>query len=103
MNEAFGIALGLLTGAALGGAFYGGLWWTIQKISSSKRSALLFFGSLMMRTIIVLAGFYFVGRGHWERLLVCVLGFIIARLIVTQATIAAGKNLRPDQEARHAP
>jgi F1F0 ATPase subunit 2 len=98
-----GIAIGLLSGAALGVLFYGGLWWTIQKGSSSKRSALWFFGSLMIRTSLVLAGFYFVGRGHWERLLVCVLGFIVARLIVTRFTTAPGNSLRPDQEARHAP
>ena len=35
---------------------------------------------------IVLAGFYFVGRGHWERLLVCLLGFVIARFIVMRLT-----------------
>ena len=103
MNDALGIALGSLTGVALGVLFFGGLWWTIQKGSSSDRAALWFFGSLMIRTSLVLGGFYFIGLGHWERLLACVLGFIIARLIVTQATTAAGKSPRSDREARHAP
>jgi F1F0 ATPase subunit 2 len=103
MNEALGIALGLLSGAALGALFFGGLWWTIRKGSSSDRSALWFFGSLMIRTGLTLAGFYFVGRGHWERLLACVLGFIVARYIVIQATNAAGKSHSPEGEARHAP
>ena len=36
---------------------------------SSQRPALWFFGSLLLRTSIALAGFYFVSGGHWERLL----------------------------------
>jgi F1F0 ATPase subunit 2 len=62
--------------------FFGGLWWTVRKGVSSPRPALWFLGSLLLRTGIVLAGFYFVGRRSWERLLACLLGFVIARLVV---------------------
>ena len=34
---------------------------------ASERPALWFLGSLLLRTSITLAGFYFVGAGHWER------------------------------------
>jgi F1F0 ATPase subunit 2 len=103
MNEPLTLVLPLVTGILLGAIFFGGLWWTVQKGLSSKRSALWFFGSLLLRTSIALAGFYFVSRGHWERLLACLLGFVIARFIVTRLTRAAEKPTYLAQEAVHAP
>lgn len=35
---------------------------------------------------IALTGFYVVSGGHWERLLVCLLGFFLARLILMRLT-----------------
>ena len=103
MNETLTLVLALVTGVLLGAMFFGGLWWTVRKGVSSKRPALWFFGSLLLRTSIALAGFYFVAGGHWERLLVCLLGFVIARLIVTRLTRAAEKPTYLAQEASHAP
>jgi F1F0 ATPase subunit 2 len=103
MNETVAQVLALVTGILLGGMFFGGLWWTVHKGISSKQPALLFLGSLLLRTSIVLVGFYFVTRGHWERLLVCFLGFVMARLIVTWLTRAANKPTSLAKEASHAP
>ena len=89
MNESVSLALALVTGVLLGAVFFGGLWWTIRKSVSSKQPALWFLGSVLLRTAIVLAGFYLIARGHWERLLVCLLGFVMARLLVTRLTRAA--------------
>jgi len=36
-----------------------------------------------VRTIIALAGFYFVSRDNWHRLLGCLVGFVTARILVT--------------------
>jgi len=102
MDETLMLVLALVTGALLGAMFFGGLWWTVQKGVSSKRSALWFFGSMLLRTGIALAGFYVIARGHWERLLVCLLGFIIARLIVIRLTGLAEKPTNLTQEASHA-
>jgi len=103
MNEPLILVLALATGALLGTIFFGGLWLTVQKGLSSKRPALWFFGSLLLRTSIALVGFYFIARGHWERLLVCLLGFVMARLIVMRITRAAEKPTYFAQEASHAP
>ena len=100
MIEALSLALALLAGAFLGGLFFGGLWWTVQKAVLSKYAALWFFGSQLLRTSIALAGFYFIGHDHWERLLVCLLGFVIARLIVIRFTCTAAY---APKEASHAP
>ena len=103
MNETVSLALAVAMGGLLGAIFFGGLWWTVRKSVSSKQPAFLFLGSLLLRTSIVLVGFYFIARGHWERLLVCLLGFVMARLIVTWLTRATNKPTSPAKEASHAP
>jgi F1F0 ATPase subunit 2 len=103
MNESLTLVPALVTGVLLGAMFFGGLWWTVQKGVPSKRSALWFFGSLWLRTSITLAGFYFIARGHWERLLVCLLGFVIARVIMTRLTRVAKEPTCLAREASHAP
>jgi F1F0 ATPase subunit 2 len=103
MTEAFGLVLALLGGVLLGAIFFGGLWWTVRKGVSSKQPALLFLGSLLLRTGIALAGFYFIGRGNWERLLVSLLGFVVARIIVTHLTRTAERPTCLAQVASHAP
>lgn len=103
MNETLTLMLALVTGGLLGAIFFGGLWWTVRKGVSSKKPALWFFGSLLLRMSIALSGFYFVSSGHWERMLLCLLGFVLARLIVTRLTRAAKKPTCFAQEASHAP
>ena len=98
MNELLQMALVLIAGMSLGALFFGGLWWTVQKGLSARQPALWFGSSLLLRSAIVLAGFYFVGGPDWQRLLVCLLGFLIARLIVTRWT---GKRI--PGETVHAP
>lgn len=75
-----------ITGAALGGIFFGGLWWTVQKSVYFHHPALLFIASWLLRTIIVIAGFYFLTEGHLDRLPACLIGFILARYAVIRIT-----------------
>ena len=84
MSDILALALALFAGALLGVFFFGGLWWTVQKGVASERPALWFLGSLLLRTSLILAGFYFVSQGHWSRLVACLLGFLIARIIVVR-------------------
>jgi F1F0 ATPase subunit 2 len=86
MSETLTLILALLAGLLLGTIFFGGLWWTIRMGVSSKQPAALFFFSLLLRTGITLAGFYFVARGDWRRVLACLVGFILARTLVTWRT-----------------
>ena len=104
MIEVLLLALALPAGVLLGVIFFGGLWWTVRKGVSSEQPAFWFFGSLLLRMGIALAGFYFVSGGHWERLLLCLAGFVIARLLVTRLTRSSvDSHSRPPQEARYAP
>lgn len=86
MSNVLPLVLAALAGLVLGAIFFGGLWWTIRKGMQSPRPALWFLASFVLRTAIVVAGFYFVGDGQWQKLLACLAGFIIGRLIVTRMT-----------------
>ncbi len=91
--DALPLLLAWLAGGALSAFFFGGLWWTLRKGLSAKNPALWVLPSALLRTAVVLAGFYWVGGGDWRRLLACLVGFVMARQIV----------LRLTREASHAP
>jgi F1F0 ATPase subunit 2 len=104
MNEMLSLPFAGVAGLLLGAIFFGGLWWTVRKGLSSKQPALWFLGSVLLRMGIVLAGFYLVGREDWKRLLACLLGFVIARFVVTwlaRVPFEDRKTLAP--ETSHAP
>lgn len=103
MNDTLTLVLAWLAGGGLGAIFFGGLWWTIRRGMLSAQPALWFFGSLLLRMSITVAGFYLVSNGHWQRLLLCLLGFIMARMIVTRLTRASvAPSTHPAPEVRHA-
>jgi F1F0 ATPase subunit 2 len=95
MND-FAVLLVALAGILIGGFYFGGLWWTVQKGLSSKNPSLWFFGSTLLRLSFALTGFYFIAHGDWRRLLICMLGFLIARVSVTRLT-------RTTKQGIHAP
>jgi F1F0 ATPase subunit 2 len=104
MNKVLFLALALMAGLGLGAIFFGGLWWTVRKGLFSKSPALWFLGSMLLRMSFVLAGVYFIGLGDWPRLVACLLGFVIARFIVTRLTrtrIETPASIA--KEANHAP
>ncbi len=104
MNDSLILALALVTGLLFGAIFFGGLWWSVRQGVSSSHPALWFLGSALVRTSVVLVGFYFIGREHWERLLLCLFGFVIARFLVMRITRTPVERARsPAKEASHAP
>ena len=91
-------------GVPLGVLFFGGLWWTVRRGLASRRPALWFLVSFLLRTSVVLGGMYVVSGGRWEALLACLVGFILARVIVTRlAGSPAEYRGTPARENGHAP
>jgi len=105
MIEFLPLAAACAAGLVLGASFFGGLWWTVRRgVSSAKRPALWFLGSVVLRTSIVLVGFYLVSSGDWKRLLACLLGFVIARFLATTlASTSIGPSELPAARTAHAP
>lgn len=103
VTDALSLILSLVAGLLLGAFFFGGLWWTVRKGVKSERVALWFFGSMLLRTGVVMLGFYLLLGDSWQRMLAGLFGFFIARLIVTRLTREAGQPRPLAQEGDHAP
>ncbi len=103
MSDLLSLAAALIAGIMLGAFFFAGLWWTVRKGMASERVALWFIGSMLLRTGVVVLGFYFVLGDDWRRLVAGLLGFVAARLIVIWLTRSAAKPNSFAQDARHAP
>jgi len=101
MPDILSLVPALVAGALLGLMYFAGLWWTVRRGLASPRPALWFMGSMVLRTGLALGGFYLVSSGHWQRLLTCLLGFIVARFAVSLATgrRAAAGPATPREEA----
>jgi F1F0 ATPase subunit 2 len=104
MNDALLLLLSALGGASLGLMFFGGLLWTLHKGLASPAAGLWFAGSFVLRSGICVAGFYWIGAGDPLRILACLAGFIVTRVIITRMTgsssFARGSE---SNEARDAP
>ena len=86
MNETAYMILAFTGGIVLGILFFGGLWFTVKKAVTAKVPALWIFSSFFLRVSITLVGFYFIGAGNWQRLVVSLVGFIVARFVVIRFT-----------------
>lgn len=103
MTDALSFIYSLIAGLLLGAFFFKGLWWTIRKGVKSERAALWFFGSMLLRTGVVMLGFYLLLSDSWQRMLAGLLGFFIARLTVMWLTRESKQSRPLAQEADHAP
>lgn len=72
----------LLVGWILGLLFYGSLWLTTSRVLHSQHPVVWVLGGFVLRMALVLPTLYWVSDARWERLLVCVAGFLIARPLV---------------------
>ena len=69
-------------GVGLGMFYFGGLWMTVQRLPATPRPAALAFGSFWLRSAACGWGFYWAMDGQWERLIICLLGFLGIRSVL---------------------
>ncbi|MFT3855890.1 MAG: ATP synthase subunit I [Ilumatobacteraceae bacterium] len=89
-HETVMIFLVLVAGIGLGLFFYGGLWFTTRKALTMRYAQWTIFGSFMLRTGLSLGGMYALSGGDWKRLVLCLAGFVIGRLLVQRYTKEKG-------------
>ncbi|WP_026814146.1 ATP synthase subunit I [Arenibacter certesii] len=86
MNDVIIVIPALFAGIVLGVVFFGGLWYTVRVGLRSSKAGLIFTGSLILRMLIILLGFYYIGANSWQKMLACLVGFLIARVVITRYT-----------------
>ena len=82
MNGMLVLVLAFIAGLALGAFYFGGLWLTVRRLAETSRTALWFGASFVIRTGVTLIAFYFVMGGRWERMVACLIGFLIVRQVL---------------------
>lgn len=87
MSEALLSVLPLLAGMVLGVFFYGGLWLTIRRGLHANNPALWFLFSWLLRSSLTVLGFYAVSGGDWRQLLLCLTGFLMARVLIARFSV----------------
>lgn len=75
-------AIGVLVwGALLGLMYFGGLWLTLRRLTEVKHQTVWVLGSLAIRNVLAVVGFFPVVRQGWQYALICLAGFILVRFI----------------------
>jgi len=97
--EIIAVTLSLFAGLALGAVYFGGLWWTVSRVAASKRPALLFVTSFVVRATFAVGGLYAVGHAHLERLGACLLGFFAVRFLILRLTRSPAKHKHHQKNA----
>ena len=87
----FHLLLAFLAGVLLGALFFGGLWWTVQRLMDSSRPHLFIAASFAVRTAAVMAGLYLMLVAGWPHLLAAVAGFVITRTVIAWKLRPAGR------------
>lgn len=76
------LVLQLTAGIGISIFYYGSLWLTIRTLPLVRRPKLFMLGSFIGRMVIILSALYLAivnMDGRWERLLACMLGFLLMR------------------------
>ncbi|RJP16058.1 MAG: ATP synthase subunit I [Candidatus Abyssobacteria bacterium SURF_5] len=76
--------LALPAGMLLGLFYFGLLWITVRSLASARAPALHLAVSFVIRGSVCMLGFYLIMQGHWERLLIALLGFVLMRKILVR-------------------
>src|SRR5690606_11028124 len=96
------LILSLVAGVFFGLLFFGGLWLTTKRLQRSKAPALFFLFSFILRTAVVLVGFYLVSAADLKRLALCLVGFVVARFITKfYLPKNVSQNLKSEEEVQN--
>ncbi len=94
MNNILYLFIALPLGFTLGIFYFVSLWLTVRQIPTTQWPFRLIVGSLFGRLSITILGLYLIMDGNWPRVLIALLGFLLARIIFIHC-------LQPKQESNY--
>jgi F1F0 ATPase subunit 2 len=92
MNELITLLLSFLVGLFIGFFFFQGLLWTIKKGLISRRPALWFSISFLIRMGVAILGFYLISGKGMPALIFCFLGLMLMRYVIKRKCIHESKS-----------
>ena len=78
------VALGFAAGAAIGAAYFLGLWWTVRRATRAARPAPLLLLSFVVRLAFAVALLLVIVRLGALALVAALLGFLVARVLLSR-------------------
>ena len=84
MSDAQWLFIAFVAGIGLGVFYFGGLWLTLRHVPQSRSPGLVTLVSFAGRTVLTLAGMYCVMGRSWQRLVACLVGMIVARVVLVR-------------------
>jgi F1F0 ATPase subunit 2 len=76
------IAMGALVGLVAGLVFFGGLRWTVSRLDTARRPAVLVVSSLLVRVAVVAGAFVVFSGGSLTRVLAGLGGLLVVRTLM---------------------
>lgn len=76
------ILLALFAGIAVGLLYFGGLWWTVNRLQEANRPLAFYLASFAMRLSMIVVLVLLVLQVNTVHLFVGILGFFLARLFL---------------------
>jgi F1F0 ATPase subunit 2 len=87
VSDVIALGVGLVAGVILGAVFFGGLWWTTQRLPTTPRPALLLSSSLLVRVLALAVGLLLIAQLGGGALLFAALGLVAARIGLTRLAV----------------
>lgn len=100
------MTVSVLTGLLVGGWYFGGLWWTVNRMQRTDRPLQLYVLSLAVRLLVVSVAFYLTIQWFdWVHLLACLAAFLAARfcMILYQVKSETGNLPQRGEESEATP
>ncbi len=74
--------IAFITGLLVGIIFFGGLYWTVQKINEVSNPSILIALSFVLRMAVLLFGLYYVSKSGYKDVLFALAGIMLMRYIL---------------------
>lgn len=74
--------INFIIGVILGIIFFGGLYWTIQKLTEVRQPGFLMIVSLIFRMAVLVSVLYYVSRSGYKGILYALLGMLFVRIVM---------------------
>ena len=76
------LAAMLVVGFAVGIVYFHGLWLTLSRYTGKKHFGSKLLISFLIRLALAISAFYFFMQNDWQRLILLLIGFLIARQVM---------------------
>lgn len=84
MTYLFEGSVAAVGGIVAGLIYYGGLWWTLQRLANATRPALLLGMSFLARTVLILLMLLWLTDLQFTLILIFMAAFVVTRVVLTR-------------------